>query len=222
MGRLPAPPLPTRSSAKWQAAKWPGLTSRSSGSFSAADGLRHEAPRDGSGSPMGGLAGLGTSPFKHDALLLPLRVRHRNGRQQRHRVRMQWLLVQVAARREFGDLAEVHDRHAVADVLHDRQVVRDEQVGQIHPPSAGRLQQVDDLRLDRHVERAHGLVRRRSAWAPRRGRGRRRCAAAGRRRTRAGSGGRAYGDSPTMVQQFGDSIARLLPRGDLVQRERLR
>ena len=51
----------------------------------------------------------------------------------------------------FDDLAEIHDGYAVADVLDHRQVVRDEQVGealfalQIH-------HQIDDLRLDRHVE----------------------------------------------------------------------
>ena len=49
------------------------------------------------------------------------------------------------------DAAEVHDRHAVADVLHHAQVVGDEQVGKVHLfLELG--QQVDDLRLDGHVQ----------------------------------------------------------------------
>ena len=57
----------------------------------------------------------------------------------------------------LDDPPEVHDRHAVAHVLHNRQVVRDEEVGEPH-----RLleldEQVDDLRLDRHVERRGRLI----------------------------------------------------------------
>ena len=58
---------------------------------------------------------------------------------------------------ELDDLAEIHHRDAVADVLDHREVVGDEQVGeaefllQVH-------QQVDHLRLHRDVERRHRLV----------------------------------------------------------------
>ena len=52
---------------------------------------------------------------------------------------------------------EVHHRDPVADVLDDAHVVGDEHIGQ--PELAlERLQQVQDLRLDRHVERGHRLV----------------------------------------------------------------
>ena len=62
--------------------------------------------------------------------------------------------------RELDDLAEIHHRHAVGDVLDDREVVRDEQVGE--PAIALQiLQQVDDLRLHRDVERATPARRRR-------------------------------------------------------------
>jgi hypothetical protein len=59
--------------------------------------------------------------------------------------------------RDLDDLAEIHHGDAVGDVLHDRQVVRDEDVGEAE---AGLqvAQQVDDLRLDRHVERRDRLV----------------------------------------------------------------
>ena len=58
---------------------------------------------------------------------------------------------------ELDDAAEIHHRDAMADVLDHGEVVGDEQVGefqfllQVH-------QQVDDLRLDRHVERRYRLV----------------------------------------------------------------
>ena len=58
---------------------------------------------------------------------------------------------------ELDDPAEVHHGDAIADVLHDLEVVRDEQVGQ--PLGVLQiLEQVDDLRLDRDVERADRLV----------------------------------------------------------------
>ena len=58
---------------------------------------------------------------------------------------------------ELRDAAEVHDRDPVADVLDDAHVVGDEEVGQ--PELALELlEQVQDLRLDRHVERGDRLV----------------------------------------------------------------
>ena len=58
---------------------------------------------------------------------------------------------------DLDDPAEVHHGHAVAHQLHHLQIVRDEEIRQTQT----RLQiaqQVDDLRLDRDVERAGGLV----------------------------------------------------------------
>ena len=46
---------------------------------------------------------------------------------------------------------------AVGDVLHDREIVRDEDVGEAEP-RLQLLQEVEDLRPDRHVERRHRLV----------------------------------------------------------------
>ena len=58
---------------------------------------------------------------------------------------------------DLDDLAEIHDRDAVGDVANDREVVRDEDVRQ--PEVAlQRLEQVDDLRADRDVERRDRLV----------------------------------------------------------------
>ena len=57
----------------------------------------------------------------------------------------------------LDDAAEIHDRDAVADMLHHADVMADEQIGE--PKLALELhEQVDDLRLDRDVERSDGFV----------------------------------------------------------------
>ena len=62
-----------------------------------------------------------------------------------------------SARRHLDDLAGIHQRHAVRHAGDDRQVVRDQQ--QAHALLALQVaQQVEDLRLDRHVERRGRLV----------------------------------------------------------------
>ncbi len=57
----------------------------------------------------------------------------------------------------FHDAAEIHDQHPVGEIAHDREIVGDEQVGQAKV-ALEIDQQVQDLRLDRHVERRHRLV----------------------------------------------------------------
>jgi hypothetical protein len=58
---------------------------------------------------------------------------------------------------DLDDPAQIHDRDAVRDVLYHAQVVRDEQ--ERHPEVALQVrEQVEDLRLHRHVERRHRLV----------------------------------------------------------------
>ena len=58
---------------------------------------------------------------------------------------------------DLAHLAQVHDHDPVADVLHHRQVMGDEQHGQA-VATLHVLQQVQDLGLDGHVERRHRLV----------------------------------------------------------------
>jgi hypothetical protein len=65
--------------------------------------------------------------------------------------------IQVVRCRRFHDPAEVHDGDPVADMADDRQVVGDEQVGQLELVLEA-LQEVDDLGLDRHVQGADRLV----------------------------------------------------------------
>src|SRR4051794_23263798 len=86
-----------------------------------------------------------------------LRIRDRDRGEQGLRVRMLGVAEHLATIRHLGDLAEVHHGDAVTDVLDDAHVVGDEEVGQ--PELALEvLEQVEDLRLDRDVERGDRLV----------------------------------------------------------------
>ncbi len=55
------------------------------------------------------------------------------------------------------DLAEVHDRDPVGDVPYDRQIVGNHHIGQSELPLQV-VEEVDDLRLDRHVQRGNRFV----------------------------------------------------------------
>jgi D-alanyl-D-alanine carboxypeptidase (penicillin-binding protein 5/6) len=57
----------------------------------------------------------------------------------------------------LDDPPEVHHRDAVADVLDDREVVRDEQISEAEL-GLEVLQQIEDLRLNGHIERRNGFV----------------------------------------------------------------
>ena len=82
--------------------------------------------------PDGGLIGLGTSPCEDDPLAPRVRIGERHRREQRLGIGMQRRRRRVRRLlRELDDLAEIHDRDAVADVLDHREVVRDEQVGEL-------------------------------------------------------------------------------------------
>ena len=54
-------------------------------------------------------------------------------------------------------LAEVHDGDAVGDMAHDQQVMGDEQIGQAEF-FLQLIEHVDDLRLNRYVQRGDRLV----------------------------------------------------------------
>ena len=107
--------------------------------------------------PFGGLIGLGTSPVRMMRCRLRRRIRHRHRRQQRLRVGMLRRGEQRAPVRQLDDLAEIHHRHAMRHVLDDGEVVADEQQRQAELVLQID-QQVDDLRLHRHVERRDRLV----------------------------------------------------------------
>ena len=112
--------------------------------------------------PAGGFAGLGMSPSS----TMRLRARSTAGsgighrREQRRVYGCSGLSYSVVGRRDLDDLAEVHHGDPVGDVADDREVVGDEEIRQAEP-LLQLLEQVDDLRLDRDVERRHRLVGRR-------------------------------------------------------------
>ena len=114
------------------AAKWPAATSLSGSGRkrAASNGIRSQS-----------IAGL----------------QPRNRRQQRLRVRMRRRREERLGRRHFDEPAAIHHGHAIADLAHQPQIVRDEEIGQAEALLQIE-QQIDDLRLHRHVERRHRLV----------------------------------------------------------------
>ena len=144
------------SSAKWQAEKRPGTTSRSGGTVGAAHVLRHPAAR------VERAARRDPQQVRRQAADggegLPLLVQARDRLEQAPGVG-----VRRAPRRARGpsarldDAAGIHDGDPVGDVGDDAEVVRD----QDEPHLAlllQLLQQVHDLRLHGDVERRRRLV----------------------------------------------------------------
>src|SRR6266550_1780857 len=68
---------------------------------------------------------------ENDSLLARLGIGDRNRREKSLGVRHQRLAVEIVRRRQLHDFAEVHHGDTVGDVLDNRQVVRDEHVGEI-------------------------------------------------------------------------------------------
>jgi ABC-type sugar transport system ATPase subunit len=87
--------------------------------------------------------------------------------------------------RHLHQLAVLHHPHPVAHLAHHRQIMADEQHRQVQVLLQV-LQDVQDLRLDRHVERRGRLVADQEPGLRRQAPARSRSAAAARRRTRAG------------------------------------
>ena len=107
--------------------------------------------------PEGGLIGFGGSPVSGSTVV------RRSGSsvgfdgQQRAGVRVPRPAVDLFDRAGLDHAAEIHHQHAIGDVFHHVQVVRNEQIGQVQP----RLelgQQVEHLCLDRFVQRGDGFV----------------------------------------------------------------
>jgi hypothetical protein len=70
---------------------------------------------------------------------------------------MLWIAVDRLHGPDLDDLAEIHDQHTVAEILHDVEIVADEHVGEIEL-GLEIDQHVQHLCLDRLVERRHRLV----------------------------------------------------------------
>jgi hypothetical protein len=86
---------------------------------------------------------------------------------------------------DFDDLAQIHHRNPMGEVLDDREIVTDEK--ERKPKIALQVpQQVDDFCLDRHVERRNRLVAHDQIGLGGK-RARSRCAGADHRKIRAAS-----------------------------------
>ena len=109
--------------------------------------------------PCGGLAGLGKSPSKKNALplLLDKRIGHRHCREQRLGIGMQRVGVQRIAVGQLHDLSQVHHRHTIADMAHHAQVVGDEDISQAQF-FLQVFQQVDHLGLNGDIQRGNRLI----------------------------------------------------------------
>jgi len=82
------------------------------------------------------------------------RIRHRHRRKERLGIRVQRVAVQVVPARHLDDDAQVHDRHAAADVAHHRKIVGDEQVGQVEL----RLQVLQQVITCAWIETSNALI----------------------------------------------------------------
>ena len=82
----------------------------------------------------------------------------RNRAEQPLRVGVERIAKQLANRRDFLNLAAVHHRHPVARFGDDRQVVGDEEDRGAGAPRLQLQHQIENLRLNRHVQRRRRLV----------------------------------------------------------------
>src|ERR1700730_1537280 len=107
----------------------------------------------------GRVRGAGQVAAENDALAgaLDIGVGDRYGGEQRAAVRMSCRVKDALPARRLDDAAKIHDGDLIADVTDDRQIVGDEDVGEAEF-ALQLLQEIDDLRLDREVERGDRLV----------------------------------------------------------------
>ena len=92
--------------------------------------LHERAARVEAGARPAGSRGSADRPARESRVCsAPPPVGDRNRREQRQRVRVERVVVQVVGRRDLDDLAEVHHRDPVGDMPDDGQVVGDEEVG---------------------------------------------------------------------------------------------
>src|SRR6185437_9777873 len=115
-----------------------------------------------------GAAGWGIDRAWHVAIDFRLEafdpgIGHGNGSEQRLGIGMARVGEQFGLLRQFDDPSKIHHRDAVTDVGDHGKVMRDEEVGE-SVPALEIDKEVDDLGLDRHVERRYRLVAHDQAW----------------------------------------------------------
>ena len=103
-------------------------------------------------------------PSEHDSSTPLLRMDRRHGREQRQRVGMQRCGIQGFGRGSLDNPTEIHHSHIVGYVFHDGEIVRDEQVREAELCTKFN-QQIDNLSLNRNIERRDRTIRSRRAAA---------------------------------------------------------
>ena len=122
--------------------------------------LRTELLRDGAArmklAARWRVSRIGRLAFQPDALSSVF-VNGGDGRQERSGIGVERVRVQFLCRGQFHDLAQVHHRDAVAHVFYHTEIMRDENVGQ-GMELLEILEEIENLRLDRYVQRLDGLI----------------------------------------------------------------
>ena len=80
----------------------------------------------------GWMDGTGDIALQNGSLFFPAGVGHGHSGEQRPGIGMLGVLIDGFTLGDLDDLAEVHDRHSMADVLDDSQIMGDEKVRQMH------------------------------------------------------------------------------------------
>ena len=107
--------------------------------------------------PDGGRTDEGGSPVNGDSLTRWAGFIDRRAANRRAGIGMRRVAVDAIDRAEFDHLAEVHHQHAVGQIMHDIQIVRDEDISQAqHTLDVG--QQVQHLGLNRFVQGRDGFI----------------------------------------------------------------
>jgi hypothetical protein len=78
--------------------------------------------------------------------------------QQCHRVRMARLVIDRSCRAALNDAPRIHDVDPFGVARHHAEIVRDDDERHVEPARQP-VHELQDLRLDRHVERSRRLVR---------------------------------------------------------------
>ncbi len=94
---------------------------------------------------------------QHHAYIAPVRIGLRYRRNERLGIGMARPGEQRIGRRGLDDASQVHHRDGVADMLDDREIVRDEDVGQAQA-LAQFDEEVENLRLNRNIESRDRLI----------------------------------------------------------------
>ncbi len=106
---------------------------------------------------LGWIDGAGDIAFQEDGVLLCVGVGGRDGSQEGDGVGVGGVVKELNGVGQLDEVTQIHDTDAVADMLDDREVVGDEEVGKVVPLFQV-LEEVDDLGLDGHVEGGDRLI----------------------------------------------------------------